>query len=276
MRLIDTLHMGYEHVIGAWLVDGVLVDPGPASTVDRVLEELGGERPRVIAVTHIHLDHSGGTGTLVREWPDVEVWVHERGAPHMADPEKLLKSAARLYGDDMDRLWGETLPVPRENLRVLGDADDLGDFRSAYTPGHASHHVSYLHEPSGTAFCGDAAGVRIADGPVLAPTPPPDVDLEAWRASLDLIEGWGASAVAPTHFGRFEDVAAQLDGVRAYLDDLGARARELDEEEWFAAYRERIAPASEVPAIEQAMPIEQQYAGLRRYWDPPAHRSRYN
>jgi glyoxylase-like metal-dependent hydrolase (beta-lactamase superfamily II) len=274
LRLIDTLHVGHEHVIGAWLVDGVLVDPGPASTAERLLAELGGERPRVIAVTHIHLDHAGGTGTLVREWPDVEVWVHERGAPHLADPEKLLSSAARLYGDEMDRLWGETLPVPRANIKVLGDADDGlgGGFRSRYTPGHASHHVSYLHEPSGTAFCGDTAGVRIGDGPVLAPTPPPDVDLEAWRASLDLIERWDADAVAPTHFGRFEDVRAQLDGVRAYLADLGTRARELDRDAWFAAYRERIAPARETVAIEQAMPIEQQYAGLRRYWD----RTRYN
>ena len=272
MRLIDTRHMGHEHVIGAWLVDGVLVDPGPASTVDTVLAELGDERPRVIAVTHIHLDHSGGTGTLVREWPDVEVWVHERGAPHLADPEKLLKSAGRLYGDEMDRLWGETLPVPRDRIRVLGDADELAaGFRAAYTPGHASHHVSYLHEPSGTVFAGDTAGVRISDSPILAPTPPPDVDLEAWRTSLDLIEGWGADAVVPTHFGRFEDVRAQLDGVRAYLDDLATRARELDREAWLAAYREHIAPSRELGAVGQAMPIEQQWLGLERYWS-----SRYN
>src|SRR3954453_2940606 len=136
VRLIDTLHQGHEHVIGAWLVDGVLVDPGPATTVDTVLEALDGERPRALALTHIHLDHAGAAGTLVRRWPDLEVWVHEVGAPHVVDPEKLLRSAARLYGDDMDRLWGETLPVPRDRLRILGASDRLGDFRSAYTPGH--------------------------------------------------------------------------------------------------------------------------------------------
>src|SRR5205823_6303483 len=138
----------------------------------------------------------------------LEVWVHERGAPHLADPAKLLQSAARLYGADMDRLWGETLPVPRENLRVLGDADDLGaGMRSLYTPGHASHHVTYFHEPSGTAFTGDVAGVRIGAGPTMAPTPPPDVDLEAWERSLRAIEERRPSAVAPTHFGRHTDVA---------------------------------------------------------------------
>ena len=267
MRLIDVCHQGQPHVIGAWLVDGVLIDPGPASTVATLLEGLDAERPRAIAVTHIHLDHSGATGRLVREWPDVEVYVHERGAPHLADPGKLLSSAARLYGDDMDRLWGETLPVPEERLRVLGDGGEIeGGFRYAYTPGHASHHVSYLHTASGTAFTGDAAGVRIADGPVSAPTPPPDIDLEAWRASIDVIESWNPAAVAPTHFGRFEDVSEHLAGLRAYLDEWAPKVRELDQDAWIAAYRERIAPASEIPAIEMAMPVEQQYAGLERYW----------
>src|SRR6185503_4815165 len=120
VRLIDVLHEGRPHVIGAWLVDGVLIDPGPAATVSTLLEALDGEVPRAIAVTHIHLDHSGAAGTLAREWPGVEVYVHERGAPHLADPEKLLASAGRLYGDAMDALWGETLPVPSERLRVLG------------------------------------------------------------------------------------------------------------------------------------------------------------
>ena len=266
MRLIDVRHQGLEHVIGAWLVDGVLIDPGPASTVGTLLEGLAGERPRVIAVTHIHLDHSGATGTLLREWPDVEVWVHERGAPHLADPAKLLKSAGRLYGDDMDRLWGRTLPVPEERLRVLGDGGELDAFRYAYTPGHASHHVSYLHTPTGTAFTGDTAGVRIGDGPVNAPTPPPDIDLAAWRSSIDLVESWSPSALAPTHFGRYEDVAGHLAALRAYLDEWGAKARDLEQDAWIEAYRARIAGAAEVPAIEEAMPVEQQYAGLRRYW----------
>src|SRR3954454_21742943 len=236
MRLIDVLHEGRPHVIGAWLVDGILIDPGPARTVETLLRELDGEVPRAIAVTHIHLDHSGATGTLAREWPDAEVWVHQRGAPHLAEPERLLASAARLYGDDMDPLWGETLPVPSDRIRVLGENGTIGPLRYAYTPGHASHHVSYLHEASGTAFTGDAAGVRIADGPVMAPTPPPDIDLEAWRASLDLIESWRPSAVAPTHFGRFEDVGAHLAGLRAYIEEWAPRARGLDQAAWIAAY----------------------------------------
>jgi glyoxylase-like metal-dependent hydrolase (beta-lactamase superfamily II) len=267
LRLIDTLHLGHEHVIGAWLVDGVLVDPGPASTVETVVEALGDERPRALALTHIHLDHAGAAGTHVRRWPDLEVWVHERGAPHMADPEKLLSSAARLYGDDMDRLWGETLPVPRENLRVLGDEDDLGDGMHAfYTPGHASHHVTYFHEPTRTAFTGDVAGVRIGDGPVMAPTPPPDVDLEAWESSLQAIAARKPSAVVATHFGRHEDVGAQFDALRAYLDEWAPKARELDRDAWIAAWREQVAARGETVANEQAMPADQQWAGLDRYW----------
>jgi glyoxylase-like metal-dependent hydrolase (beta-lactamase superfamily II) len=266
VRLIDVEHQGIPHVIGAWLVDGVLIDPGPASTVPTLLRKLDGEVPRVIAATHIHLDHSGAVGTLVREWPGVEVWVHQRGAPHLAEPEKLLRSAARLYGEDMDRLWGETLPVPRERLSVLGEGGVVDGFRYAYTPGHASHHVAFLHEATGTAFTGDAGGVRIGDGPVSAPTPPPDVDLEAWRRSLEVIEAWRPTALVPTHFGRHEGVAEHLDELRAYLDEWGTKARELDRDAWIAAYRARIAPAAEVPAIEQAMPVEQQYAGLERYW----------
>src|SRR3954469_5958022 len=189
MRQIDVLHRGREKVIACFEVDGILVDPGPQSCEETLLTGLAGERPRALSLTHIHLDHAGAAGTLVRRWPDLEVWVHERGAPHMADPSKLLASAARLYGDEMNVLWGETLPVPRENLRVLGDEDDLGGGMSSfYTPGHASHHVTFFHEPSGAAFTGDVAGVRSGARPRMAPTPPPDVDREAWETSLRPIE----------------------------------------------------------------------------------------
>jgi glyoxylase-like metal-dependent hydrolase (beta-lactamase superfamily II) len=184
----------------------------------------------------------------------------------MADPEKLLRSAARLYGDDMDRLWGDTLPVPRENLRVLGEEDDLGGFHSLYTPGHASHHVTYFHEPSRTAFTGDVAGVRIGGGPVMAPTPPPDVDLEAWERSLQAIERLRPAALAPTHFGIHSDVGAQLAALRAYLDEWGPRARELDCDAWIAEWREKVASTGESVANQQAMPADQQWAGLDRYW----------
>jgi glyoxylase-like metal-dependent hydrolase (beta-lactamase superfamily II) len=266
MNLIDVRHLGRERVIGCWEIDGVLIDPGPTSSLENLIEALGGAQPRALLLTHIHLDHAGASGSMVRRWPDLPVYVHEIGARHLADPSKLLASAERLYGDEMDRLWGEVAPVPQQNLKPLRGGEEVFGFRVAYTPGHASHHVSYFHEPTGTAFTGDAAGVRIADGPVAAPTPPPDIDLDAWRASIDRIEAWRPSALVPTHFGRFEDVEAHLDGLRAYLDEWGAKARQLDQDAWIAAYRGRIAGASEIPAIEQAMPVEQQYAGLERYW----------
>src|SRR3984885_10730403 len=178
MRLIDVMHLGIPRVIGAWVVDGVLIDPGPTSCLDTLLSALGDERPRALLLTHIHLDHAGASGSLVARWPELEVYVHERGARHMADPSRLLDSARRLYGDDMDRLWGDFVAVPEANLHILTGGETLpGGFEVAYTPGHASHHVSYLHE--GTAFVGDVGGIRIVPGaPVVPPTPPPDIDVE--------------------------------------------------------------------------------------------------
>ena len=268
MRLIDVRHLGHEHVIGSWLVDGCLIDPGPSSSVDALLEGLGDDVPDRILLTHIHLDHAGATGKLVERWPDVEVWVHEKGAPHVADPTKLVNSATRIYGDDMDRLWGEIVPVPRDRLRVLGSGEEtIGDWRVAYTPGHASHHVAYLHEPSGTAFCGDVAGVRIDGGPVLAPTPPPDIDLDAWGRSLDLIAGWRAERVAVTHFGAFADVEAHLAALREMLATATGWARELDEDAFAERVRAYLAERSDdrtAAEYEQAMPAGTLHAGLAR------------
>src|SRR3954463_16501018 len=175
VRDIDVRHLGVPRVICCHVLDDVIVDPGPESTLGTLLAELGDFVPRSILLTHIHLDHAGAAGALAQRWPDVEVWVHERGARHMADPSKLLASAERLYGDDMERLWGEFLPVPAQRIRTVGD-ERLGDFTVAKTPGHASHHVSYLHHPTGTAFTGDTTGARVAGGPVIGPTPPPDID----------------------------------------------------------------------------------------------------
>ena len=160
MRVIDVMHLGRPHVIGCWEVDGALVDPGPESSMETLLEALGGEQPRALLLTHIHLDHAAATGALVRRWPDLEVYVHERGAPHLIDPSKLLASAERLYGDQMEHLWGEIVPVPEANVRPLAGGETVLGMRVAYTPGHASHHVCYLHEESGTAFVGDVAAVR--------------------------------------------------------------------------------------------------------------------
>jgi glyoxylase-like metal-dependent hydrolase (beta-lactamase superfamily II) len=274
MRVIDLKHLGRDRVIGCWQVGEVLVDPGPSSCLDTLLGALDGWRPRALLLTHIHLDHAGASGSLVRRWPEVEVYVHERGARHMANPERLLDSARRLYGADMDRLWGEFLAVPEDNLRVLVGGETieiegaLQTFEVAYTPGHASHHVSYLHQ--GTAFVGDVGGVRITpDSLTVPPTPPPDIDLEAWHRSLDRVRAWSPGRLAFTHFGSAEDVESQLDELAARLDDWAARAREQTEEEFIEGIRAEIAAGAAPgtpPAFEQAAPPGQLYAGLRRYW----------
>jgi glyoxylase-like metal-dependent hydrolase (beta-lactamase superfamily II) len=266
-ELIDLLHLRRPKVIGAWRIGEVIVDPGPSSCLETLLPALERRPPRVLALTHVHLDHAGASGSLLRRFPDTEVWVHERGAPHLTDPAKLLESASRLYGERMGELWGEVLPVPRERIRVLVGGDSLESFRVAYTPGHASHHVSYLHEPSRRAFTGDVTGVRIGEGHVLAPTPPPDIDLEAWRASLDVIEGWRPRSLAMTHFGAYDDVAEHLADLRKQLEVAEAMARDLDETAFASLVRARVADtqASVRDAYEQAMPPEQSFHGLSRY-----------
>ena len=267
-ELIDLLHLGRERVIGAWRLGEVIVDPGPSSCLPTLLPLLEERPPKAIALTHIHLDHAGATGTLARLFPELEVWVHERGAPHLIDPSKLLGSAGRLYGAAMEQLWGEVASVPAERLRVLRGGERLGPFSVAYTPGHASHHVSYLHGPTRRAFTGDVAGVRIDGGSVLAPTPPPDIDLRAWRASLELLEAWRPSSLAVTHFGAYEDVEEQLASLRAHLDQVEGWAEVLDQEGFAAELRARVAEgAADGPpsAYAQALPTEQSYQGLQRY-----------
>ena len=270
MRVIDLMHLGRERVIGCWQVDDVLIDPGPTSCLATLLDALGDRRPRVVLLTHIHLDHAGATGSLVRRWPDLDVYVHERGAAHLIDPSRLVQSAARLYGADMDRLWGEMEPVPERNLTVLSGGERLlgGSFEVAYTPGHASHHVSYRHD--GTAFVGDVGGVRITpDAVVVPPTPPPDIDVEAWHESLDLIAAWKPQRLAMTHFGSSDAVATQLAEVGSRLDAWAELARDQDRESFIAEVRGQIlreAGAELAATYEQAAPAEQLYAGLERYW----------
>jgi glyoxylase-like metal-dependent hydrolase (beta-lactamase superfamily II) len=269
MRAIDTRHLGIEKVICCWEVDGVLIDPGPQSTEAVLLEALDGQVPRAILLTHIHFDHAGATGALVRRWPEVPVYVHERGARHMASPERLVASAARLYGgeDGLRQLWGEVVPVPEANLRALSGGETvLGAFNVEYTPGHASHHVSYLHGATGTAFVGDVAGVRIPPAElVIAPTPPPDIDVEAWERSLDLVQAWRPEALALTHFGIVEEVGRQLDCVRAALRDQAALARRLDLEQFVACHEKKVAgPYAETYL--QAAPAEHLWLGLHRWW----------
>lgn len=257
-------------MIGCFAVDGVLVDPGPTSCVDVLLEALGEEHPRALLLTHIHLDHAGASGSLVERWPDLEVYVHERGAPHLIDPSKLLQSATRLYGEEMDRLWGEMLPVPERNLRVLSGGERVldGAFEVAYTPGHASHHVSYLH--GATAFVGDTGGVRIReDALTIPPTPPPDIDLDAWHESIERIRAWHPERLAVTHFGAYEDVEAQLDEVGRRLDERAERVREQDRDTFISGIEQEIARGADAsirPAYAQAAAPDQMYAGLERFW----------
>jgi glyoxylase-like metal-dependent hydrolase (beta-lactamase superfamily II) len=270
IRPIDVRQLGQERVVGVFLLGDVLIDCGPASRVHTLLEELGDVRPRVLALTHIHLDHAGAAGTLVDRWPDLEVWVHEYGAPHLADPSRLLASATRLYGDEMDRLWGEVRPIPEANLRVLRGGEVLDGFEVAYTPGHASHHVSYWHPHTRTAFVGDVAGVRIAPSAyVLAPTPPPDIDVEVWQDSIARVRAWNPEQLAITHFGGFGDVAEHLDGIERSLALAARRARELSVEEFVAATRadvEADGDARSAAAYALGAPLDQAFAGLARYW----------
>jgi len=270
MRVIDVKHLGRPHVIGCWEVDGALVDPGPQSSMQTLIEALGDERPRALLLTHIHLDHAAATGALVRRWPDLEVYVHERGAPHLIDPMKLLASAERLYGAEMEWLWGEIVPVPEGNVRPLAGGEEVLGMRVAYTPGHASHHVCYLHEESGTAFVGDVAAVRIPPSDlVVPPTPPPDIDIETWLDSIAIVEGWKPERLALTHFGAVENPIEHLGTVRERLREEADLARDLSEADYERHHRERVAEAVDpetAAELIQCVPPEYQWRGLDRYW----------
>jgi glyoxylase-like metal-dependent hydrolase (beta-lactamase superfamily II) len=270
MQVIDLKHLGRPRVIGCWQVGDVLIDPGPESCLPTLLDALGDEQPRALLLTHIHLDHAGASGALVKRWPDLEVYVHKRGARHLVDPRRLMESASRLYGDDMERLWGDMTPVPERNLTVLDHDGTLldGRFEYIYTPGHASHHVSYLHD--GTAFVGDVGGVRINEASLtVPPTPPPDIDVEAWHESIERVSEWRPERLAMTHFGPSRDVDEQLAEVGTRLDDWARRVGESELDEFIVSLREEIADGASDPDLletyAQAAPPEQMYAGLQRY-----------
>jgi len=282
MRVIDVMHLGRPNVIGCWEVEGMLVDPGPESSLETVIEAIGGEQPRAILLTHIHLDHAAATGAMVERWPDLQVYVHERGAPHLIDPSRLLNSAGQLYGDRLEYLWGRILPVPEANVHVLAGGETVEGLRVAYTPGHASHHVSYLHEASGTAFVGDVAACRIPPSrQIMPPTPPPDIDIEAWEKSLDTIGGWSPERLALTHFGAIEDdIPGYIESVRQILHKEAELVRTQTQEAYEADLQERIRTrlADEghgddtLEEILQAVPTAYQWPGLDRYWRKKAER----
>ena len=288
----DLLHRGRPRVIAAAVVRSAagvaLVDPGPASCLETLRAALAGAGiaiadVRALLLTHVHLDHAGAAGSLVRENPDIRVYVHERGAPHMIDPSKLLASAARLYGDALETLWGPFLPVPEANVRALAGGERIAAadraFEVVHTPGHASHHVSFFDRDSGVAFVGDVAGVRTGRALfVLPPTPPPDVDVEVWAESIELVRRWRASTLFVTHFGAHEDPDAHLDALRTHLPAMAGIARACIEAGGGAAdqqnrfvdelrvYVERRIPAGEAGLYGAAAPLDQCWLGLARYW----------
>ena len=272
---IDLHHQGIERVIGAYLVetnDGPAVfDCGPASALPALEAGLGEAGVgladvRHLLLSHIHLDHAGAAGAIVREHPHVQVHVSAIGAPHLVDPSKLEASARRLYGDTFDELWGDLVPVPEENIRITREKVlGLDCFPS---PGHASHHVCYAHE-DGTLYAGDAAGVRIAPSRlVLPPTPPPDVDVAAWLSTLEVLERRTPKRLALVHFGVFEDVDRHL---RELGDRLGEWERIVEGGASQDEFVERVHAGlgelddDDLQAVERAMPMWQSYAGLKRW-----------
>ena len=228
---LDDNWMGRPNSIGTALLESdghrAIVDPGPGSTLDTLKRELRAHGASVgeldaILLTHIHLDHAGATGALVRENPKLAVYVHKLGAPHMIDPSKLLASAARLWPDTLQQFFGEAVPVPAENLRILegGETIKLSSrkIEVAYTPGHASHHVSYFEDAEGVAFVGDTAGIKIERHSYVMPaTPPPDIDLKIWDASFASILERKPTRLFLTHFGFSENPAAHLAQFRERL-----------------------------------------------------------
>ncbi len=292
IAVVDVEYRGRPSVIAATVLftgEGVaLLDPGPSASLATLLDKLARagialSDVRTVLLTHIHLDHAGATGTLVRKNPDIRVVVHRRGAPHLSDPTKLLKSAARLYGDDLGSLWGEVLPVPQSNLHVVegGERLPLGSLtlEVSYTPGHASHHVSYFDPRQGVAFVGDAAGIRIWGRPfVFAPTPPPDIDLELWEETLRLLKSWRAELMVLTHFGPTGDTAEHLEFFRSRLHSWSAAVRRSlaesgSDAEKAARFAKGVldelrgsAAAVEIERYSVSAAPELCWYGLARYW----------
>jgi len=287
----DLRFLGEPGIIATGLLTGpggvALIDPGPTTTIETLKKALAerGASPadvRAILITHIHLDHAGATGTLMALCPAATVYVHEIGAPHMADPSKLLRSATRLYGADMDRLWGEVKPVPADRITVVGDErlSVLGHtIDVAKTPGHASHHVSYFLPDAGVAFIGDTAGICRASGRVVLPaTPPPDIDLDAWQVSTRRILAWHPDVLFLTHCGpqrsprvHFNDMWSRMDAwsrrVQAQLEQPGEdadRARVFMDEVLDSITR--ATSRAEADACASAGRFDFSWQGLARYW----------
>src|ERR687893_595723 len=235
IEIVDLDFMDREQVIASFLLladDGssaAIVEAGPTTCLDRLTAGLkdhgvAHEDLRQVYLTHIHLDHAGASGHLARLLPNATLYVHEVGYPHLVDPSKLVKSATRIYGERMEELWGEARPVPEDRLEVLKGEEQLeaadGVLVAHYTPGHAYHHLAYLEPETGALFTGDVAGIRLpGQSYVRPPTPPPEIDMEAWKHSIELIRQIAPQSLCPTHFGRFDDARRQLSELEQRLQD---------------------------------------------------------
>jgi glyoxylase-like metal-dependent hydrolase (beta-lactamase superfamily II) len=290
--LIDLEHMSRPESVAACLLESedgpILIDPGPSSTLAKLTAGLAERGHRVedlsaLLLTHIHLDHAGASGTLARECPRLRVYVHQVGAPHLIDPTKLLSSATRLYGDKMAVLWGEVAPVPADRVTVLsgGERLSLGGraIEVAFTPGHASHHVSYFEPASRVAFVGDTAGIYGPRLPVVLPvTPPPDFDLEDWLASIHRIRQWEPEQIVLTHYGPSLQPASHFEALRSGLlawaeyarDSLSVTGTDADRIRWFVheleGWIEGRIPAAQAARFLAGAGPEACWHGLARYW----------
>jgi glyoxylase-like metal-dependent hydrolase (beta-lactamase superfamily II) len=272
LRLLDLDFGGRPHAVGVYLVDTsdgpALFDCGPTATVPTLeagLAEQGLELTdiRHLLLSHIHLDHAGAAGSLVRKHPKLTVWVSAIGAPHLVDPSRLERSARRLYGDLFDTLWGELAPVPEANIRIA-EGDVLG-WESFPTQGHASHHISYFRD--GTLLAGDAAGVRMPGASFIVPvSPPPDIDVETWHATIDAIRAREPERLALIHFGVHEDVAVHLDRLELELDRWAERVRDGMDQRAFVEAAQADAGA-DADLYDRVAPFWQSWQGMKRYWE---------
>lgn len=272
LRVLDLGFGGYRRAIAAFLVDTTdglaLFDCGPSATLPTLEAELARQGVRLgdighLLLSHIHLDHAGGAGALVRRHPGLMVWVSEIGLPHLADPSILARSVRRLYGDATEGLWGTVEPVPADNLSPA--RDDVLGWEAFPATGHAAHHVVYHRD--GTILAGDAAGVRVPPSRAVLPmSPPPDVDIEAWHATADAIRRRRPERLAINHFGVHTDVEHHLDDLDQRLDEWAERVRDgMDAESFIRRASADTGPAPEPYAALE--PYEQSWYGLKRYWE---------
>ncbi len=233
VETVDLDFLGTEEIIGAFLLAGetsaALIETGPTSCLDALMQGIkdrgvSSEDIRQVFLTHVHLDHAGASGNLAEILPNATFYVHEIGYPHLADPSKLVKSATRIYGEMMDTLWGEMHPVPEDRLVTLSDGEEVqaaGTTITAHdTPGHAYHHHAYMEAESGTLFTGDVAGIRLpGQSYVRPPTPPPEIDVDAWQRSIEKVRNLDPRSIRLTHFGEYEDVERHLGELEQRLQE---------------------------------------------------------